>query len=151
MSKIELFFDSSALMSGVISPVGAARALLQLGECAKINIIVSQQVITEVERNLARKLPQALPFGREIIRVSISRVLRDPDREEVKNHLDWMGHAADVPILVAAINSGAAHLVTLNTHHFMADPRLAERSGLLIGTPGDALAWVREVLKLPSR
>jgi predicted nucleic acid-binding protein len=151
MPKIELFFDSSALMAGIISELGAARALLQLGESKKIHITVSQQVIAEVERNLAHKVPRALPFGREIIRISISRVMRDPDLDDVKRHLDWIKHAADVPILVAAMNSGSGYLVTLNTHHFMSDPGLAERYGLTIGTPGDALTWALGALKLPSR
>ncbi len=33
--------------------------------------------------------------------------------------------------------------VTLNRRHFMDDPRVAARARLPIGTPGDALAWVR--------
>jgi hypothetical protein len=35
------------------------------------------------------------------------------------------------------------YLVTLNRRHFSEDPEVARRSGLRIGTPGDALAWVR--------
>ena len=34
-------------------------------------------------------------------------------------------------------------LVTLNRRHFIDDPEVARRSDLRIGTPGDALAWVR--------
>lgn len=36
------------------------------------------------------------------------------------------------------------YLVTLNGRHFIDDPAVAARSGLRIGTPGDALAWMRE-------
>jgi hypothetical protein len=36
------------------------------------------------------------------------------------------------------------YLVTLNRRHFIDDPAVAARSGLRIGTPGDALAWMRE-------
>jgi hypothetical protein len=32
----------------------------------------------------------------------------------------------------------------LNRRHFIDDPAVAAHSGLRIGTPGDALAWVRE-------
>jgi hypothetical protein len=52
-----------------------------------------------------------------------------------------------VAILVSAVKAGIGFLVTLNSRHFLADPSLAEKSGLRIGIPGDALAWVREQLK----
>lgn len=36
------------------------------------------------------------------------------------------------------------YLVTLNRAHFLDDPGVADRSGLRIGTPGAALAWLRQ-------
>jgi hypothetical protein len=57
-----------------------------------------------------------------------------------------MKHPADIPILVAAMQAGVDYLVTLNRRHFTDDPEVAHRAGLRIGTPGDALAWVREQL-----
>ena len=65
MPKIDLFFDSSALIAGIVSAQGAARVLLLLAEDEKILITVSEQVIAEVERNIARKAPKALQFARE--------------------------------------------------------------------------------------
>jgi hypothetical protein len=35
------------------------------------------------------------------------------------------------------------YLVTLNRKHFIDDPDMAQQSGLRIGTPGEALNWVR--------
>ena len=149
MAKINIFLDSSALIAGIISPLGAARALLLLGEDEKIRITVSEQIITEVERNLARKVPQALPFARELILRSNIRIGRDPQIEDVSLHQDWISHLADVPVLVAAVQAQVDFLATLNTRHFMADPEVSRRSGLRIGTPGDALAWVRGQLAKP--
>jgi predicted nucleic acid-binding protein len=146
MPKSNLFFDSSALMAGMISAGGAARALLLLAEDEKILLTVSEQVIVEVERNLARKAPQALPFARQLILATHLRIVRDPSPSLVQAHQDWMAHPADVPILVAAIQARVDFLATLNTRHFMDDPQVALRSGLRIGTPGDALAWVRKQL-----
>jgi hypothetical protein len=57
-----------------------------------------------------------------------------------------IAHERDVPILVAAIKIKTGYLVTLNRRHFIEDPEVARRSGLRIGTPGDALAWVRNEL-----
>jgi predicted nucleic acid-binding protein len=143
MPKIDLFLDSSALMAGIISAQGAARVLLLLGEDEKVILTVSEQVIAEVERNIALKLPKILPYAREMILRANLRILKDPSPEEVRKHLDWIGHAADVPILVVAARAKVDFVVTLNTRHFIEDAEMSRRSGLRIGTPGDALAWVR--------
>jgi hypothetical protein len=44
------------------------------------------------------------------------------------------------------MQSKTDYLVTLNRRHFIDDPAVAGRSKLRIGTPGDALAWVRQYL-----
>ena len=144
MLPINLFFDSSALIAGIISEKGAARALLLLAEDRKLKITVSNQVIIEVERNIAKKIPKILHVAREMIRESNEIIYKHPTKEEVSNHLNWIDHAADVPILVSAIKAHVDYLVTLNTKHFINDPQVTYRSGLRIGTPGDALSWVRE-------
>ena len=147
MPKTDIFLDSSALIAGIISSQGADRALLLLGEDEKLSLTVSEQVIAEIERNLARKAPQALPFAREMILRANLHIVRDPPAVEVRQHRDWISHPADVPILVAAVRARVDFLCTLNTRHFIEDPEVARRSRLRIGTPGDALAWVREQLK----
>jgi predicted nucleic acid-binding protein len=144
MPKHDIFFDSSALIAGIVSSQGAARALLLLAEDNKISITVSEQVIAEVERNIARKAPRALKFAREMILRANLRIVHDPPIEEVLRRKTWISHQADVPILVAAVNAQVAFLVTLNAKHFLNDPEVARRSQLRIGTPGDALAWIRE-------
>ena len=146
MSKAKLFLDSSALFAGIASPNGAARVLLLLGESGELSLLVSEQVIVEVERAVARKIVSILPDLRQAILNSRLQILPDPDAEAVLAHLDWISHAADAPILVCAAQAEVDYLVTLNRKHFLDDPRVAERSGLRIGTPGEALAWVRSRL-----
>jgi predicted nucleic acid-binding protein len=143
MPAINVFLDSSALLAGIVSDQGASRALLLLGEDQKIRLTVSEQVIVEVERNLARKAPQALPDAREMILHANINLVRDPSSEDVNKHRNWISHPADVPILLAAYRAGVDFLATLNTRHFLDDPDVARKSGLRLGTPGDALAWVR--------
>jgi predicted nucleic acid-binding protein len=143
MSRIDLFLDSSALFAGIASPRGAARALLLLAEADQITITVSEQVVAETERALARKLPQALRYYREAIRSAGVRIVRDPSREEIEAHQDIITHRADVPIVVAAMTADVDYLVTLNRRHFIEDPKVADQARIRIGTPGDALAWLR--------
>ena len=146
MTSPELFFDSSALFAGIVSASGASRALLLLAEAGQIAITVSEQVLTETERAVARKIPRPLPDFREAIRATDLRIIRDPSPDELEGHADIIAHRADVPIVVAAMQIQTDYLVTLNRRHFLEDPVVADRSSLRIGTPGDALAWVRQYL-----
>jgi predicted nucleic acid-binding protein len=143
----QLFFDASALFAGVVSAVGAAHALLLLSEAGTVAIAVSEQVVAETERTLARKAAAAVPFYRETLRASRIRIVKDPSTAEVAAARDMIAHEADVPILVAAIKVKTGYLVTVNRRHFIEDPEVARRSGLRIGTPGDALAWVRSEIE----
>lgn len=143
MLLINLFFDSSAFIAGIISDKGAARALLLLSEDKRISISVSEQVIVEVERNIAKKIPKILYLTREFIRETNLIIHKDPNKKEVDEHINWINHPADVPILVSAMKAKVDFLVTLNTKHFLDDPQVTLKSGLRIGTPGDALACVR--------
>ena len=143
MSNPSLFFDSSALFAGVVSAVGASRALLMLSEGGLIAITISEQVVAETERSLARKVPKALPAYREALRSAKLRITRNPSATDVNARARIIVHQADVPVVVAAMQAKVDYLVTLNRRHFIDDPGVAERSRLRIGTSGDALVWVR--------
>jgi predicted nucleic acid-binding protein len=88
MTSPELFFDSSALFAGIVSASGASRALLLLAEAGQVAITVSEQVLTETERAVARKIPRALPDFREAIRATDLRIIRDPSPDEIGGYAD---------------------------------------------------------------
>jgi hypothetical protein len=120
--------------------------LLSLAAGNLIIITVSEQVVSETERALTRKAPRALLYYREAMRSTGLRIVRDPSPDDVTDHQDLISHQADVPIVLAAKHAAVDYLVTLNRRHFIDDPGVALRSGLRIGTPGEALEWVRECL-----
>ena len=146
MPKPNLFLDSSVLFAGVVSADGASRALLLLAESGLIAITVSEQVVTETERALARKVPRALPLYREALHSTGLRIVRDPLPEQVAQSADLVRHRADVPIVLAAIHARVDALVALDRRHWVDDSDVAARSGLRIGTPASILSWVRERL-----
>lgn len=146
MAKLNIFLDSSALIAGVISETGAAHVLLQLGESEDILLTISEMVIAESERSIAKKSPRNLNDLRNLIKAAKLRIVHDPLNKEVENNLYLIGDPNDVPILIAAMKANVDYLATHNRKHFLDDPKVAERSGLKIGTPGDALAWIRENL-----
>ena len=144
MSKIKVFLDSSALIAGIISSTGAARVLLIMSELDEISIFISEDVIIESERTLAKKVPAALPEFRQSIKAARVKIMNSPYPQEVREHLYMIADPTDVPILLAAIQAKVDYLATHNRKHFLDDPKVAELSGLRIGTPGDVLGWLRE-------
>lgn len=150
MEKPRIFLDSSVLFSGVLSPVGASRALLALAEANRVELIISMQVTVEIERVLARKAPEATPLYRQILRDAHILIVADPLTKEVMQNLDLIPHAADIPILLAAKNASVDYLVTLNTKHFLKSSHLPGFLDCKIGTPGDALIWIRKLLGNPK-
>ena len=146
MKKPHIFLDSSALIAGVISDIGAAHALLELAEEEYIDITISELVVLESERTIAIKSPQNIPHLRDLIIKSLLNIIRDPSPKEIRDNLYLISDPNDVPILLSAIKAKVDYLATHNRKHFLDDPKVVELSGLRIGTPGDALAWVRENL-----
>ncbi len=146
MSKIKVFLDSSAVIAGIISSTGAARVLLVMSENGQIETFISEQVITESERSMAKKAPHSLPEFRQTIKDARLKIVHNPTQREIEENLYLIADRDDVPILLAAMKTNVDYLVTHNRKHFLDDPKVAERSGLKIGTPGDVLAWIRENL-----
>lgn len=146
MPKFRIFLDSSALIAGAISESGAAHILLNLGETRDNVLIASELVILESERSIARKSPGNLDDLRQLIKSSNLQIVPNPTRKEVEAKFYLIKDPADVPILVAAIKANVDYLAPYNRRHFLEDRKVTELSGLRIGTPGDALAWLRDNL-----
>jgi predicted nucleic acid-binding protein len=124
-----------------------AHALLLLGESEEILLTVSEMVIIESERAIALKAPRNIPIFRNSIVISNLQIVRDPSTKEVEANLHLISDPNDVPILLAAMKTKVDYLATHNRRHFLDNPKVAEISGLRIGTPGDVLAWLRENLE----
>ena len=146
MPKFNIFLDSSALIAGAISDTGAAHVLLQLGESEDIFLTINEMVIVESERSVAKKSPRNLNDLRSLIKTAKVKIVPDPSSKKVEANLYLIEDPNDVPILLAAMKAKVDYLATHNRRHFLDDPKVAERSGLKIGTPGDVLAWIRENL-----
>ncbi len=57
----KVFADSSILMAGSASRTGASRGVLTMAEIGLFQLVISEQVLIECERNISKKLPDALP------------------------------------------------------------------------------------------
>ncbi len=132
-----VFFDSDVLIAGSASQSGASFSLLQLCELKLINGIINNQVLNECNRNLQKKLPDALPFFDQVLQNALS-VMDNPLKYALSKYKK-MAHIKDLPILVSAIHSHADYLVTFNIKHYHPDSSLQ----LKACQPGDLIQFIR--------
>jgi predicted nucleic acid-binding protein len=117
-----------------------------LAVAEEITITISEQVVIESEHSLALKSPHSLPYYRDLLRMAKPRIVRIPAPKEVAKYHSIISDPTDAPILATAVKAGVDYLVILNRKHFITNPKVAEKTGLRIGTPADALTWIREQL-----
>jgi len=141
MNKPSVFLDADVIFAGAAAPTehGASHLVLRLGEISLIDCVTSTQVITEVERNLEKKLPSKLPELRLVISRSL-RVVPDPEPKEL---IPYKGQAdpKDLPILVTALKHDCRFLLTFNVRHYT--PAAAK---ITVQRPGDFVTTVRALL-----
>ena len=146
-NRVKVFLDTSALFAGIWSSEGGGRMVLKLGEAGAVHLLVSPQVIGELEGALRRKAPQALGALALILERSGVEITDTPPSEAVQESLNLIDHFGDARILAAATASGADYLITLDKEHFLENPAVVNALSFPIGTPGDFLAWYRRLLK----
>ena len=138
----KVFLDTSALIAGIASSRGAARAVLQLAEIGLIEVIVSRQVIVEADRNIEEKLPEMLNEYRKFIEILAPVLVDDPQQKDVKRFLTVI-NPDDAPILASAVISDADFLITWDRKHFIGK-NIRIHSNLKIVTPDEFLKYFRE-------
>lgn len=136
-----VFVDANVLFAGAAAPTehGASLVILRMAEITLIDAITSEQVITEVERNLKAKLPQALSRFRLLIDRCL-RVVPDPSPEDLSKHTG-SADPKDLAILIAALRESCPWLVTFNVRHF--EPGHPDVKVL---RPGEFVLRVRDLL-----
>jgi predicted nucleic acid-binding protein len=111
--KRKIFLDSNVLLSGLFSDKGAPRIILDLltlrlpmlaGATGRFNLM-------EVERNLKKKMPTALPLYREYLPRLGLEVVALPSWETVRNMAGIIAEK-DIPVLASAIACRAEYLIT---------------------------------------
>jgi predicted nucleic acid-binding protein len=105
---IAVFLDSNVLISALIGSSHSAPVVLVdwLAGSPAATLMTGRCCIQEVERNLARRLPQAQPLWGQFIIASGIRIVPCP-RQAVAG-ID----AKDTAIVAAAIAAAATHFVT---------------------------------------
>ncbi|HRV90692.1 MAG TPA: PIN domain-containing protein [Anaerolineae bacterium] len=140
-----IFLDADVIFAGSAAPStqGTSYVVLLMGEITLLDCFTSIQVMTEVERNLADKLPHALAEFRLLAKRCLTIV---PDPKTTELHA-FVGQAdpKDLPILVAAVQANCSYLIAFNTRHFMPTD-----DKIVIQRPGEFLRKIRSQLSFLS-
>lgn len=143
-SQPSVFFDTSALFAGIWSAQGGARAILQLAEAGLVQLIVSSQVLAEIEGVLREKRADQLPGLLQLLDICNVQIISNDKPDRLKTARRWVAYAPDAVVIADALAvTGLSFFVTLDREHFLTNENLRSAMPFKIGTPGDFLAWLR--------
>lgn len=137
--KIKIFFDSSVIISAIISTEGASRKILTMCEAAILDGIISGKVVEEVNRVAKIKFPGIQMNLDEILKKAKLKIINKIPPEILSKAKSWISDSDDAPILAAAKSAEVDVLLTLDIRHFIRDLNVTKKSGLKIMTPGEFL------------
>ncbi|MBU2601059.1 MAG: DNA-binding protein [Actinobacteria bacterium] len=129
-----LFLDANVLFTAAHNPTGKAALVIEEGIRGRWALATSRVAVDEAAHDLRLKYPEVLPRLTPLL-AAVRVVPHRPDRAcpvELP--------AKDRPILQAALDCGATHLLTGDVTHFgpyMNRPQSVD--GLVIQTVGDFL------------
>ncbi|MFH1243476.1 MAG: PIN domain-containing protein [Pseudomonadota bacterium] len=116
---VRVFLDSNIILSGLLSDRGSPRIILDVLslELPFIVGVTGRYNIIEIERNLKRKMPNAIPIYQKYLPELHLEIMPLPSKEELKQY-QRLTTEKDVPVLVSAINGEVDFFVTGDKRHF---------------------------------
>ena len=137
---LRLFLDSNVLTGGILSKWGLDKAVLSLCAARISRMVLAEYVREEVEENLLSRAAELSPAADQVIddyskllKLARPEIIPLPLAREVARSRHLIRHAADVPVLISAMQAQPDWLLTHNTQHFTV--AVAKRTGLRIATP----------------
>jgi putative PIN family toxin of toxin-antitoxin system len=131
---LRVFVDTSVIFSALYSTAGFARDLFVFAAQDQVMLVISQNVLMELERNILNKAPQLEPAFRQFLVGLNAEVVPVPPSTAVEQASAYVVDK-DAPIIAAAILAQVDYLVTYDRKHLLEPPEVAARSGLTIVTP----------------
>lgn len=140
---MRVFLDASVIFAAALSQTGASRELFRLAAEGEVQLVASQFVLEEAERNLASKAaPETVAAFRLLVDIVEVEITPDPSRDEITAAATFTA-LKDAPVVAAAIKARPDYLVTFDRKHLIDPPQIAERSGLRIVVPKVVLHALR--------
>ena len=135
-APLRLFLDSNVLTGGIVASWGLDKAVLSLCAVRICKMVLAEIVREEVEHNLllhasslgTEQADQILQDYGQLLKLTRPEIVPLPEPSEIMAARHLIRHAADVPVLLSAMQSQPDWLLTRNTKHFTA--RVAQKTGL---------------------
>ncbi len=139
----KLLLDSNVLTDGLFSRFGLSKAVLALCAARTCRMVLAEWVKIEVERNILKKSDVMTDEDVELLIedyhgfLKLARPLKVPlpDETRVIQNRSLIRHFADVPVVLAAMDSQADWIITKNRDHFT--DKVALKIGIRIASPGE--------------
>jgi len=141
--KVSIFLDTSVVLSGLFSATGGARELFRLGKRNILILYAGKSVLKEADGVLLRKKPELRILLATYLSNARVKTPEQPTEKAKTLARRLMDYAPDAQILAEAIQTAPDWFVTHDRQHFLDNADLSELP-FQIGTPGDALLWLRE-------
>jgi predicted nucleic acid-binding protein len=141
--RCKVFLDSNVLLSGLFSDRGAPRIILDLlaldlpvlaGATGRYNLM-------EVERNLKKKMPEALPLYHNYLPKLGLEVIALPTRETIRS-MGGVIAEKDIPVLASAIACDAEYLITGDKKDFARLKKTQQKYNFTIVSPSEFVETV---------
>lgn len=132
MKPIRLFLDSSVVIAGLASPGGGSNRILLLCELGLVKPYISEQILSEVLRNVEKKLPGLYGKTYFLFRKLPFQLVEPTDKS--LSATTKLINEKDAPVLAAAMCGKVDWLVTLDKHFL--EQKWHEDLAFKIGTPG---------------
>jgi predicted nucleic acid-binding protein len=118
--SVKVFLDSNVIISGLFSERGSPRVILDL-LCLGLPVltgVTGEYNLIEIERNLAKKMPDVLPIYSKYLPLLNLEVIPLPSRKEI-NDLFGLTSDKDIPVLASAGSGEVDFFVTGDKKDFI--------------------------------
>ena len=143
--KCVVFLDTSALLSGLNSTLGASALIIALFKLHHIQLIISPDVIEEANEAIVEKFPLLESGMRDFLLSKPSLV--KPSLPQVQAAYATIG-SSDAPILAGAIFAKAPFLVTLDKKFIQLVSKKIPHCATRLLLPSEFAQWYRKEFQL---
>ncbi|MGQ9825815.1 MAG: putative toxin-antitoxin system toxin component, PIN family [Desulfotomaculales bacterium] len=144
MEQTKVFLDSSVIIAGLASKKGGSYEVLALAELKIIIPCISEEVVSEVFRNVQKKLPGSTAHFFALFKKLPFKII-DPFEEDLARARKLINEK-DAPILAAAMSGKVDWLLSLDRHFLKAG--LEEKAGFQLGTPKEFLQKLPDSIRI---
>ena len=137
-----VFLDASVLVAAAGSPSGGSALVIEVCRGQRFAAACSQRVLSEAQINIRGKLPAEAMVRFYQLLAALSPALVPPTTaaEEAK-YAAWVA-PKDAHVIAAAVQSGAAFLLSLDRKHLVNDEVRRAGLPLQVLTPGEFIQQI---------